>query len=53
MSDRKRVLIVGGVAGGATCAARLRRLEFARQMHRRKIQTLYRKINYFEYSDGT
>ena len=27
MSDRKRVLIVGGVAGGATCAARLRRLD--------------------------
>jgi NADPH-dependent 2,4-dienoyl-CoA reductase/sulfur reductase-like enzyme/rhodanese-related sulfurtransferase len=27
MSDSKRVLIVGGVAGGATCAARLRRLD--------------------------
>ena len=26
MSDRKRVLIVGGVAGGASCAARARRL---------------------------
>ncbi len=26
MSDSKRVLIVGGVAGGASCAARLRRL---------------------------
>lgn len=26
MSDRKRVLIVGGVAGGASCATRLRRL---------------------------
>ncbi len=25
--DKKRVLIVGGVAGGATCAARLRRLD--------------------------
>jgi len=27
MSDSKRVLIVGGVAGGASCAARLRRLD--------------------------
>jgi NADPH-dependent 2,4-dienoyl-CoA reductase/sulfur reductase-like enzyme/rhodanese-related sulfurtransferase len=27
MSERKRVLIVGGVAGGASCAARLRRLD--------------------------
>jgi NADPH-dependent 2,4-dienoyl-CoA reductase/sulfur reductase-like enzyme/peroxiredoxin family protein/rhodanese-related sulfurtransferase/TusA-related sulfurtransferase len=27
MSDRKRILIVGGVAGGATAAARLRRLD--------------------------
>jgi NADPH-dependent 2,4-dienoyl-CoA reductase/sulfur reductase-like enzyme/rhodanese-related sulfurtransferase len=26
MSDRKRILIVGGVAGGASCAARARRL---------------------------
>ena len=25
--DRKRVLIVGGVAGGASCAARTRRLD--------------------------
>jgi NADPH-dependent 2,4-dienoyl-CoA reductase/sulfur reductase-like enzyme/rhodanese-related sulfurtransferase len=27
MSDSKRILIVGGVAGGASCAARLRRLD--------------------------
>jgi NADPH-dependent 2,4-dienoyl-CoA reductase/sulfur reductase-like enzyme/rhodanese-related sulfurtransferase len=27
MSERQRVLIAGGVAGGATCAARLRRLD--------------------------
>jgi NADPH-dependent 2,4-dienoyl-CoA reductase/sulfur reductase-like enzyme/rhodanese-related sulfurtransferase len=27
MADAKRVLIVGGVAGGASCAARLRRLD--------------------------
>lgn len=27
MTQRKRVLIVGGVAGGASCAARLRRLD--------------------------
>ncbi len=27
MSENKRVLIVGGVAGGASCAARLRRLD--------------------------
>ncbi len=27
MSDRKRILIVGGVAGGASCAARARRLD--------------------------
>jgi NADPH-dependent 2,4-dienoyl-CoA reductase/sulfur reductase-like enzyme len=27
MPSPKRVLIVGGVAGGATCAARLRRLD--------------------------
>ena len=27
MSDQKRILIVGGVAGGASCAARLRRLD--------------------------
>ncbi|MBI5063366.1 MAG: FAD-dependent oxidoreductase, partial [Desulfatitalea sp.] len=26
MADRKRILIVGGVAGGASCAARARRL---------------------------
>ena len=26
MSDNKRILIVGGVAGGASCAARARRL---------------------------
>jgi NADPH-dependent 2,4-dienoyl-CoA reductase/sulfur reductase-like enzyme/rhodanese-related sulfurtransferase len=29
MSDRKRILIVGGVAGGASCAARARRLSEA------------------------
>lgn len=27
MSERRRILIVGGVAGGASCAARLRRLD--------------------------
>ena len=27
MPSRRRVLIVGGVAGGASCAARLRRLD--------------------------
>jgi len=27
MSDRKKILIVGGVAGGASAAARLRRLD--------------------------
>jgi NADPH-dependent 2,4-dienoyl-CoA reductase/sulfur reductase-like enzyme len=27
MSQPKKVLIVGGVAGGASCAARLRRLD--------------------------
>ena len=27
MDARRRVLIVGGVAGGASCAARLRRLD--------------------------
>lgn len=27
MSDRKRILVVGGVAGGASCAARTRRLD--------------------------
>ena len=26
MQNKKRILIVGGVAGGASCAARLRRL---------------------------
>ena len=26
ITDKKRILIVGGVAGGASCAARLRRL---------------------------
>jgi len=25
--DRKRVLVVGGLAGGAPCAARLRRMD--------------------------
>lgn len=32
MSDSKRVLIVGGLAGGATCAARLRRLDESAQV---------------------
>ena len=27
LQDRRRVLVVGGVAGGASCAARLRRLD--------------------------
>ncbi len=27
MGARRRVLIIGGVAGGASCAARLRRLD--------------------------
>lgn len=33
MSMRKRVLVVGGVAGGASCAARLRRLDESADIH--------------------
>jgi len=44
-SDRKRVVIVGGVAGGASCAARLRRLdEFA------KI-TIFEKGDYVSFAN--
>jgi NADPH-dependent 2,4-dienoyl-CoA reductase/sulfur reductase-like enzyme/rhodanese-related sulfurtransferase len=32
MADRRRVLIVGGVAGGASCATRLRRLDEASEI---------------------
>jgi NADPH-dependent 2,4-dienoyl-CoA reductase/sulfur reductase-like enzyme/rhodanese-related sulfurtransferase len=33
MKDKKRILIVGGVAGGASCAARLRRLDENAEIH--------------------
>ena len=32
MENRKKTLIIGGVAGGASCAARLRRLDGEREI---------------------
>ena len=32
MADKRRTVIIGGVAGGASCAARLRRLDGDREI---------------------
>ena len=32
MQDKRKTLIIGGVAGGASCAARLRRLDAEREI---------------------
>lgn len=44
-NDMQRVLIVGGVAGGASCAARLRRLSEAAQI------MMFERGNYVSFAN--
>ena len=43
--DKKRIIIVGGVAGGASCAARLRRLDEQAEI------TIYERSGYMSYAN--
>ena len=43
--DKKRIIIVGGVAGGASCSARLRRLDEQAEI------TIYERSGYMSYAN--